>query len=106
MAPEQNHPRRNTAPAGGFLLWFVVRLMEERRIAPRRKVLKAGTIAFGRSSVIDCLIRNLSDKGASLEVESQIGIPETFTLVIPHDAIMRVAHVQWRSAKRIGIVFD
>ncbi len=80
--------------------------MEERRIAPRRKVLKAGTIAFGQAAGFDCLIRNLSDKGACLEVESQIGIPDTFTLVVPNDAIMRVAHVQWRHAKRIGIVFD
>ncbi len=80
--------------------------MEERRIAPRRKVLKAGTIAFGQAAGFDCLIRNLSDKGACLEVESQIGIPDTFTLVVPHDAIMRVAHVQWRHSKRIGVVFD
>jgi len=89
------------------VLRIVVREMEEeRRITGRRKVLKAGTIAFGQAAGIDCRIRNISDKGACLEVESQFGIPETFTLVVPHDAIMRVAHIQWRSANRIGIAFD
>jgi hypothetical protein len=68
--------------------------------------LKAGTIAFGQAAGIDCMVRNLSDKGACLEVESPVGIPDTFTLVIPHDALMRIAHVQWRNAKRIGVVFE
>ena len=80
--------------------------MEERRGIPRRRVLKSGTIAFGRAGGYDCTIRNLSDKGACLEVESPVGIPEIFTLVIPQDAIMRTAHVQWRQAKRIGVVFE
>jgi hypothetical protein len=80
--------------------------MEERRTSSRRRVLKAGTIAFGQAAGFDCLVRNLSDKGACLEVESPVGIPDTFTLVIPHDALMRVAHVQWRRAKRIGVVFE
>jgi hypothetical protein len=82
------------------------RVMQERRSNPRRRVLKAGRIAFGRAGGFDCMIRNLSDKGACLEVESPVGIPDSFTLVVPHDAIMRHVHVQWRQAKRIGVVFD
>ena len=82
------------------------RAMQERRSNPRRRVLKAGTIAFGQAGGYDCMVRNLSDKGACLEVESPVGIPDSFTLVIPHDAIMRHAHVQWRQAKRIGVVFE
>lgn len=80
--------------------------MDERRVAPRRKVLKAGTIAFGQAAGFDCLVRNLSDRGACLEVESPIGIPDTFTLVVPNDAIMRLARVQWRQSKRIGVLFE
>jgi hypothetical protein len=36
------------------------------RIAPRRRILKAGSIQFGGGS-IDCTIRNLSETGAALE---------------------------------------
>ena len=38
-------------------------------------------ISFDGSG-IDCLVRNMSDEGANLEVESQIGIPNSFDLVI------------------------
>jgi len=40
----------------------------------RQNVMKAGTILLGGSG-IDCLVRNISDSGGNLEVESQIGIP-------------------------------
>lgn len=80
--------------------------MPERRGHPRHKVLQAGTIAIGRAAGFDCTVRNLSDKGACLEVESQVDIPDSFTLVIPHNAIMRRAQVQWRRGKRIGVVFE
>jgi hypothetical protein len=80
--------------------------MEERRSTQRRKVLKAGTIAFGQSSVIDCQVRNISEKGASLEVASPVGIPERFTLIIAQDGIRCTARVKWRKATRIGVEFE
>jgi hypothetical protein len=71
----------------------------------RRNVMKAGTILFGGSG-IDCLVRNISDGGANLEVESQIGIPNSFDLVIDTEHGNQHCHVVWRKARRIGIVFD
>src|SRR5947209_15232467 len=53
--------------------------MEQRR-APRRRVLKAGTIEFGRSA-LSCVVRDRSDTGAKLDVPSPIGIPDQFDLV-------------------------
>src|SRR5882672_12517012 len=38
--------------------------MVETRIAPRHRVMKAGTIEFG-SSAIDCVLRNLSITGTA-----------------------------------------
>jgi hypothetical protein len=53
--------------------------MSEKRISPRRRVLKAGTIEFN-GGAIDCMVRNLSTTGAALDVTSPIGIPQRFTL--------------------------
>jgi hypothetical protein len=58
--------------------------MVETRIAPRHRVLKAATIAFG-GSAIDCTVRDLLITGAALEVPTQSGIPAKFTLVVPGD---------------------
>ena len=79
--------------------------MAEKRQSSRRRTLKGAHIVFheGRST-ISCLVRNLSDTGALLRVESPIGIPDTFTLVIPGE-LQREAHVVRRSGTEIGVGF-
>lgn len=76
--------------------------MEDHRSTPRHRVLKAATISFG-GGAISCTVRNLSVSGASLEVASPIGIPETFALELEGGG--RRCRVIWRSEKRIGVRF-
>lgn len=80
-------------------------VMDEHRAAPRHRVLKAGTIAFG-SSAIDCTVRNLSETGAALEVVTPLFIPDRFTLIIPTLPLKRPCHIVWRREKRIGVKYD
>jgi PilZ domain len=79
--------------------------MENHRIAPRQRVLKAGTIEFSGSKV-DCLIRNVSATGAALEVNSPLWFPDVFVLVMTADGSSRRCHIVWRNGKRIGVTFD
>ena len=79
--------------------------MDEHRIAPRRRMLKAGTIEFGGGG-IDCIVRNLSETGAALEVVTPLFIPDLFTLFIPSDQFKQPCHIVWRREKRIGVAFD
>lgn len=78
--------------------------MQEHRAAQRRRTLKAATISFG-GGAIDCIVRNLSETGASLEVISPIGIPDRFTLV-DTDRSKRPCRIVWRREKRIGVRFE
>ena len=78
--------------------------MNEHRIAPRKRVLKAGTIQFG-GGAIDCTVRNLSETGAALSVESPVGIPSVFNLIVDSDHVNRACRVVWRKENRIGITF-
>ena len=77
----------------------------EKRGTERQQIPKAGTISFDGSG-IDCLVRKMSGEGANLEVESQIGIPSPFELVIDTEHSNHHCHVVWRKARRIGIAFD
>jgi hypothetical protein len=79
--------------------------MEERRKVLRRRTLKGGTIAFNRAAGIGCRVRNLSPRGACLEVESPLGIPDDFVLVIDTDHIRQDCHVVWRTGSRLGVEF-
>lgn len=79
--------------------------MQERRKAGRHRTFKAGSIAFNRASGIDCSVRNLSLGGACLEVDSQIGIPDDFILVVESAHLRQPCHVVWRHATRLGVTF-
>jgi PilZ domain len=79
--------------------------MDSGRIAPRHRVLKAGSIEFG-GGAIDCTIRNLSETGAALEVVTPLFIPDRFTLAVPTEQLRRPCHVVWRRERRIGVAFD
>jgi hypothetical protein len=79
--------------------------MAERRKETRRRTFKAGKIMIDDKSIIDCMVRNLTYKGANLEVGSPVGIPDTFELSIPVDNLKRKCRVTWRQERKIGLQF-
>ena len=79
--------------------------MDERRKIQRHRTLKRGSIRFNRAAGIDCRIRNFSPAGACLEVASQLGIPDEFTLVVEHDHLHQKCYVIWRTSTRLGVEF-
>jgi hypothetical protein len=83
---------------------FTVPSMEEHRIAPRHRILKAGTIEFSGTK-IDCLIRNISVTGAALQINSPLWFPDAFRLVTTSDGSDRLCRVVWRDERRVGVIF-
>ena len=81
--------------------------MEERRESHRSRTYRGGKILFNnRRSVIDCTIRNLSPEGACLHVESLVGVPEAFDLLIDGEEAPRPCRLRWRSDHRAGVAFE
>ena len=78
--------------------------MNEKRSLMRQRTLKAGSIAFN-GAAIDCTVRNLTSAGAMLDVESPLGIPRVFTLIVPSDEVRKHCQVVWIKEKRVGVVF-
>ncbi len=75
------------------------------RSAPRRKQLKSGIIAFHeRHSTLPCIVREISDSGARLEVD-QAHVPDTFELIIELDGLEADCAVMWRRGQRLGVRF-
>jgi PilZ domain len=69
-----------------------------------KRAIGAQIVFKGHEAVIDCVVRNLSDRGACLKVKSPIGIPDSFDLVLDH-ASVRNCRVTWRKATQIGVKF-
>jgi PilZ domain len=80
--------------------------MIERRAFPRRRVFKGAMIAFGQSTSVNCIVRNISLGGACLELDCAIGIPRAFTLVMTADRTRHPSRIIWASGKRLGIAFQ
>ena len=71
----------------------------------RRKTLKGARIVFnaGRST-INATVRNVSSRGAKLQVTSVVGIPDTFDLLIDGNG-SQPCRVVWRTLKELGVEF-
>jgi len=87
---------------------FVGRILDirlEKRLSPRRNTMMIATIVYdnGRTR-LDCVIRNLSEGGAKLEVPTVRGIPATFELLVPQHRPQR-CRVAWRALKELGVQF-
>ncbi|WP_421695203.1 PilZ domain-containing protein [Aestuariivirga sp.] len=78
----------------------------DRRAFPRRRVLKRGKIVFNSSkSVIDCMIRDLSQGGARLACSQTANLPETFSLVSVSERELREVRIAWRQIGEVGVQF-
>jgi len=83
---------------------LTILLLPHRRNAPRRRVLKTGSIEFA-DTTIECTVRDLSGGGAALEVVSPLYIPDRFTLFIQREQSRRACRIVWRKGRRMGVAF-
>ena len=81
--------------------------MSEQKPMPRGRTFLAGKVIsnYGQST-IDCIVRRISDTGAVIEVESVLGVPEHFHLLIPGEGEPQPCKRSWQSEKQIGLVFE
>lgn len=81
--------------------------MEDRRQQHRHRTLKAGKIVFNnKRSMFDCLVRNLSQSGACLQINSSIDIPHKFELQLDGESAGRQCQLVWATDTRAGIEFS
>ncbi len=80
--------------------------MQDRRQSVRDKVLYGGVagVGEGRGSV-NCVVRNLSEHGACVELDSGTRLPEQIRLTITRRDRSVLARIIWRQANRLGLAF-
>jgi hypothetical protein len=67
-------------------------------------MIEATVIYDGGRSRARCIIRNLSDTGAKLELASVTNIPRTFDLVVGK-VRPQSCQVVWRAVRELGVQF-
>jgi hypothetical protein len=77
--------------------------VERRQPPARKRLLKSGKIFLGIHS-IPCTIRDISETGTCLQVQTTADIPAVFVFVQGgHPA--RTCQTIWRDETQIGVIF-
>jgi hypothetical protein len=80
---------------------------QERRSAPRKRVFKGAKIILNDSrTVIDCDLRNLSETGARIAVDTAAAIPASFDLLIEGESQPRHCRRSWLADRSLGVIFE
>jgi PilZ domain-containing protein len=77
-----------------------------RRTDLRARSLMSGKVIVGDGQMsIDCVIRNLSSRGARVTVPRSIDLPAAVGLLIVREALFCEAMVAWRKGDQTGLAF-
>jgi PilZ domain len=81
--------------------------MLDRRQSPRDKVIYGGVAEIGeRGATRDCVVRNISEKGAHLEFSNVIKLPrEQISLTIARKGRSFLAKIIWWRDNFVGVAF-
>ena len=80
--------------------------MIERRETTRDKVIYGGVASLDqRGATRDCVVRNISDSGASIEFGSIAGVTPNIGLTIARKGRSYQARVVWWRANTVGVAF-
>jgi hypothetical protein len=78
--------------------------MIERRALVRHKTFIKGRIYFNnRLSSLDCIVRDVSERGARLQVPESVAVPDAFELFLPNKDEHYRAQARWRRGDQIGV---
>ena len=77
----------------------------ERRGSGRSRVLKGVKLVLGKSSVIDCVVRNVTNSGARIHLPNTVDLPEAFDLTFDGGYSFRRCRMVWRSVTEAGVQF-
>ena len=79
--------------------------MQERRAVSRRRTFLKGVLTFNNgNSSEDCLVRDLTEAGALIELPHPEA-PRSFDLLIPSKSLRAPARIAWRVGGRLGLNF-
>jgi hypothetical protein len=79
--------------------------MVEKRKYPRTEIDEPAYVSSG-GAIMPCVVRNISQEGAAIDVDNPAFVPRQFQLVMAKDpSIVHQCRVTWMQKNRIGLTF-
>jgi PilZ domain len=79
--------------------------MADFRASFRYQTLRSARIVLNDGGIIDCVVRDVSTKGARLEIAEATKIPEQFTLLIRGQGERFRCHRVWQKGNMVGVEY-
>ena len=79
--------------------------MRERRKSARTQVQKRASLLTEGSSLIDCVVLDLTNSGAGIRVQNLGKVPNILNLTFDSGRSNRPCRLVWHMADRIGVEF-
>lgn len=83
-------------------------MLREKRKSPRRSILFNAWVGLGGGSPLrGCVVSDLSETGAKLQLANPEELPETFNLLLSgRGRIHRRCRAVWRKQNQMGVHFE
>jgi hypothetical protein len=77
----------------------------ERRLSPRKNTNIRAEIAFSGGQILPCIVKDVSETGARIELASVGRVPNGLVLLVPgHQP--QPCRVAWRALKEMGLEYQ
>jgi hypothetical protein len=80
--------------------------MLERRRFPRTQVFKGAKIILADQAPVKCIVRNLGNHGACLQLPSTADLPAEFDLSFDTGLTRRKCRIAWQTITNVGVTFE
>ena len=80
--------------------------MLERRRFQRTIVFKAATLMLAEDATLPCIVSDLSNHGARLQLPSTADLPDKFDLTFDTGRTLRKCRVAWQTPTNVGVSFE
>lgn len=78
---------------------------DRRTAAPRKRMLKEGKLLLSEWSVIDCVIRDMSETGARVALSGPMALPDGLRLLVVSSNELYPVRVAWQRGQMAGLQF-
>jgi hypothetical protein len=82
-------------------------MLKDKRTARRRPIRYVAWVVLGADQLHGCVLSDISDTGARIDVENSKTIPDRFPLLLSGSgSARRLCRVMWRKPKQVGVKFE
>jgi len=82
-------------------------MLNDKRTARRRPIRYTAWLAPEPGALHGCVLSDISDTGARIDVEDSKALPERFVLLLSSNgSARRTCRVMWRKPQQVGVKFE